>query len=238
MSLVNCPECGSKVSDQAFFCVHCGLPFIEIKINRPISNVNLDKDKTKVKVPALTFEEWKKKEKVLNDNIKGEDKNIKSENEINQEQNLDKKENKPNPPIQLDVYTVEDLKLKLNIGRKQAYELANSGLFICKRFGRKLLIPKKSFDSWFNSNDQFGEKSYDSTNKSLPTNNLDKEHTDINNIKMEVYTVEDIQKILKIGRRQAYEFVNSGKFPVKKLARKFLIPKKTFNEWFYNQSNE
>jgi excisionase family DNA binding protein len=52
--------------------------------------------------------------------------------------------------------------------------------------------------------------------------------------KIEVYTVENIQEILNIGRRQAYDLVNSGKFPAKKLARKILIPKKTFNEWLYS----
>lgn len=50
-----------------------------------------------------------------------------------------------------------------------------------------------------------------------------------------VYTVEDVQKMLNIGRKQAYELVNSGKFPAKKLARKILIPKKTFNDWLYSQ---
>lgn len=49
-----------------------------------------------------------------------------------------------------------------------------------------------------------------------------------------VYTVEDIQKILNIGRKQSYELVNSGKFPSKKLSRKILIPKKTFDEWLYS----
>ena len=51
-----------------------------------------------------------------------------------------------------------------------------------------------------------------------------------------VYTVEYVQKILNIGRKQSYELVNSGKFPVKKLSRKILIPKKTFDEWLYNKS--
>ena len=49
-----------------------------------------------------------------------------------------------------------------------------------------------------------------------------------------VYTVEEIQKILNIGKRQAYELVNKGEFPSKKLSRKILIPKKTFDEWLYS----
>jgi len=48
-----------------------------------------------------------------------------------------------------------------------------------------------------------------------------------------VYTVEDIQKILNIGKRQAYELVNKNLFPTRKLSRKILIPKKTFDEWLY-----
>ena len=54
------------------------------------------------------------------------------------------------------------------------------------------------------------------------------------NENMMVYTVEEVQKLLNIGRKQAYELVNSGKFPAKKLARKILIPKKTFDEWLYS----
>ena len=53
-------------------------------------------------------------------------------------------------------------------------------------------------------------------------------------IKMEVYTVEDIQKILGINKNKSYELAMSGSFPAKKLGRRILIPKKPFDEWLYN----
>jgi len=53
--------------------------------------------------------------------------------------------------LELDVYTVSDIKIKLNIGMRQAYELVNSGKFPAKRLGRKILIPRKTFDEWLYS---------------------------------------------------------------------------------------
>lgn len=50
---------------------------------------------------------------------------------------------------------------------------------------------------------------------------------------MEVYTVEDIQKMLGINRNKSYELAMSGQFPAKKLGRRIIIPKKTFDEWLY-----
>lgn len=33
MALINCPECGKEVSEQAKICIHCGYPFNKNKIN-------------------------------------------------------------------------------------------------------------------------------------------------------------------------------------------------------------
>lgn len=46
-----------------------------------------------------------------------------------------------------------------------------------------------------------------------------------------VYTVEEIQAMLRIGRRQAYELVKSGAFKVVKVGPLYRIPKKAFDEW-------
>ena len=51
-----------------------------------------------------------------------------------------------------------------------------------------------------------------------------------------VYTVEEIQHKLMIGKRQAYELVNSGQFPVLKINSSYRIPIKTFDEWFYRKT--
>lgn len=46
-----------------------------------------------------------------------------------------------------------------------------------------------------------------------------------------VLTVEEVEEILRISRTKAYEFVNSGAFPIKKIGRTIRVPKKSFYEW-------
>ena len=46
-----------------------------------------------------------------------------------------------------------------------------------------------------------------------------------------VFSVDDIMKLLDIGRNQAYQLVNSGEFPTRKVGRKILIPKAGFMKW-------
>nr|WP_306075108.1 helix-turn-helix domain-containing protein [Neobacillus sp. 179.-C4.2 HS]MDP5195055.1 helix-turn-helix domain-containing protein [Neobacillus sp. 179.-C4.2 HS] len=48
-----------------------------------------------------------------------------------------------------DVLDVKDIKTFLNIGRAQAYELANSGAFHVVRINRRIKIPKQNFVEWF-----------------------------------------------------------------------------------------
>jgi len=52
-----------------------------------------------------------------------------------------------------------------------------------------------------------------------------------NTIQSAVYTVAEIQEILKISRRSAYELVKQNLFPVIKIKTSIRIPKKGFNEW-------
>ncbi len=53
-----------------------------------------------------------------------------------------------------------------------------------------------------------------------------------------VYTVNDIQNILGIGKNQAYDLVRSDVFPVRKIHSKYVIPIKTFEDWLYNMDNK
>ncbi|MBE6111681.1 MAG: helix-turn-helix domain-containing protein [Peptococcaceae bacterium] len=46
------------------------------------------------------------------------------------------------------VYTVEEIGLLLGIGKNKAYELVNSGVLRSVRVGRRILIPKSSFNQW------------------------------------------------------------------------------------------
>jgi excisionase family DNA binding protein len=47
----------------------------------------------------------------------------------------------------------------------------------------------------------------------------------------EVLNVEDIQRVLGIGRRQAYELVNSGQFHVVRVGRSIKIMRAVFFKW-------
>lgn len=46
-----------------------------------------------------------------------------------------------------------------------------------------------------------------------------------------VYTVTDIQKMLGIGKNQAYELIKKEEFHVKRIGKKIIIPKIGFHEW-------
>jgi len=47
----------------------------------------------------------------------------------------------------------------------------------------------------------------------------------------EALDVTDIQEILGIGRRQAYELVNSGQFHVVRIGRRIKVSKNVFLHW-------
>ncbi|TXK74554.1 helix-turn-helix domain-containing protein [Paenibacillus sp. N3.4] len=47
----------------------------------------------------------------------------------------------------------------------------------------------------------------------------------------EVLQVNDVQQILGIGRRQAYELVNSGKFHVVRVGKSIRIHRDVFLRW-------
>ncbi|WCK54758.1 helix-turn-helix domain-containing protein [Aneurinibacillus sp. Ricciae_BoGa-3] len=44
-------------------------------------------------------------------------------------------------------------------------------------------------------------------------------------------TVKDIQEILRIGRVQAYELVNSGQFHVVRVGKRILVAKRVLLQW-------
>lgn len=51
----------------------------------------------------------------------------------------------------------------------------------------------------------------------------------------DVLNVSDVQEILGIGRRQAYELVNSEAFHVVKIGKRIKIAKKVFLEWLQGE---
>ncbi len=66
---------------------------------------------------------------------------------------------------------------------------------------------------------------------------LNKETEAIPNISYEkrIYTVDEIQDILGIGRNSAYNLVKSGVFHSVRIGGNIRISKKSFDEWLDNQ---
>ncbi len=51
------------------------------------------------------------------------------------------------------------------------------------------------------------------------------------------YTVEEIGKILGVGRNSAYDLVHIKGFPKIQIGRKIVVPKEAFNTWLNSQKN-
>lgn len=60
------------------------------------------------------------------------------------------------PSIGKRTYSVDEIRSILNIGRRKAYELCNSGCFIIVRVGRIIRISKLSFDEWLDNTEHNG----------------------------------------------------------------------------------
>ncbi|MDL2248671.1 helix-turn-helix domain-containing protein [Tyzzerella sp. OttesenSCG-928-J15] len=52
-----------------------------------------------------------------------------------------------------------------------------------------------------------------------------------NNQNSKVYTVNEMAKVLKIGRSKAYELASVYGFPTKRVGKRILIPKDGLDEW-------
>lgn len=50
-----------------------------------------------------------------------------------------------------------------------------------------------------------------------------------------IYTVKDIQSILKISKNTAYTLIQSGAFPVLRIGRTYRIPAEGFDAWLKQQ---
>ncbi len=55
-------------------------------------------------------------------------------------------------------YSVDEIRDILNIGRRKAYELCNSGCFKIVRVGRSIRVSKASFDEWLDPEEHNGGK--------------------------------------------------------------------------------
>ncbi|WBL16341.1 helix-turn-helix domain-containing protein [Sutcliffiella sp. NC1] len=55
-----------------------------------------------------------------------------------------------NDILQKPVLDVVDIQRYLGIGRRQAYELVNSGAFHCVRIGNRIKVAREVFIEWLN----------------------------------------------------------------------------------------
>ena len=53
-----------------------------------------------------------------------------------------------------------------------------------------------------------------------------------------LYTVDDIQRIFKIGRNKAYELLSSDGFPSLKLNKKIYVSKDRLEDWIAKHSGK
>ncbi len=51
-----------------------------------------------------------------------------------------------------------------------------------------------------------------------------------------VYTVEEIQQMLHISRKTAYDLIKDPPFPVRKVMNQYRIPKLEFEAWLHHKS--
>jgi excisionase family DNA binding protein len=126
LALFNCPDCKAQVSDQAYFCINCGYPFIEIQISK---KARIDSKKPFDKMSDDTNLNKDTLNKYMNDPF------------------VDKLSN-------TNVYTVGDIQKILSINKNKSYKLAMSGQFPAKKLGRRILIPAQAFLNWLNNNNQ------------------------------------------------------------------------------------
>ena len=66
---------------------------------------------------------------------------------------------------------------------------------------------------------------------------VDQDNQNFNTDKM-TYTIKDIQTCLGIGKNNAYKLIRLPNFPVIKIGKRYIIPRKEFEIWLSNSVNK
>lgn len=53
-----------------------------------------------------------------------------------------------------------------------------------------------------------------------------------------MYKVEDIQRILGVGKARAYSIMRSRCFPAMRIGKTYVVTEKNFNEWLQNSTGK
>ena len=108
------------------------------------------------------------------------------------------------------ILTAQDIARIFKCGKNLAYKSDDMNAV---RIGSTIRVSMKSFNEWIN-------------NKGFLLNN---EETFDN----QVYTLEEIKDILKIGRNSSYNLLNENYFKIIKLGKIVRISKKSFDNWLH-----
>ncbi len=109
------------------------------------------------------------------------------------------------------ILTAQDIARIFKCGKNLAYKIIGSDDMNAVRIGSTIRVSMKSFNEWID-------------NKGFLLNN---EETFDN----QVYTLEEIKDILKIGRNSSYNLLNKNYFKIIKLGKIVRISKKSFDNW-------
>lgn len=118
------------------------------------------------------------------------------------------------------VYTVEEIQAILGVSKNTTYALVKSGVFHSVKVGGQYRISKKSFEEWYAN--QFHYKKTDGT---PPGQNW--RHT---------MSIRETADILGIAPTTVYSLIGKNLFTVLTVSGKKRIEKKSFEEWYANQS--
>ena len=126
------------------------------------------------------------------------------------------------------VYTVSEAQKILGVSEDVVRKLNREGQIKSVYLGRKYYIMKKSFDEWIDDpgRENSQEKEEGITEGAAEMNEL------------RCYTVSDIRKMLGISRVSVYELLKRNEFSYVTAGGKFLISKKSFDNWLDNMPNE
>ena len=119
------------------------------------------------------------------------------------------------------ILTAQDIARIFKCGKNLAYKIIESDDMNAVRIGSTIRVSMKSFNEWI---DLFIQSERKMGNFDFLLNN---EETFDN----QVYTLEEIKDILKIGRNSSYNLLNENYFKIIKLGKIVRISKKSFDNW-------
>lgn len=141
--------------------------------------------------------------------------------------------------------SLTDTARKLGIHRNSMYSLVQRHpecFDIIVIAGRKR-ITKESFEKWYGGQSRHKIAATDETVHSKESLDVEQQGTiesgEIvapavsieNKEEKKYYTVDEIQRILSLSKRDSYSLVQSDVFAVVKVGKRYLIPKEGFDEW-------